>query len=606
MQKVIKISIREYNIEEIKGIYFMFKKENLIELQNALKKDNLKAYLILTCDPHDNEYIADYYFSERLYFSPFTGDAGQLLVTQDNAYMFTDGRFFIQAEKQLKGSGVTLMKIGEKGVPTLQDFIHQNKLYPLGLNLLNCNANLYTSLLNSDAQIVDKDYSYLVQNRPQLKVDKVFKLSDDLNTLSYKEKIQRILVEVEKVGAKANLITTLDDIAWTLNLRGNDIDCNPVFYSYLYLSKELGNHLFIELKKIDFAIDGVVIHPYNEITSFLAAHQNVPTLVDKLRINARLFNLLKNKILGRNPSYLMKAIKGEKEIRNTKEIQIIDGVALVKFGYFLKNNLDKNLSEYDYSVELEKYRRESTRLFELSFSTIAAVGANAAEMHYGPTKDVHSVVSNKDQELLVDSGGQYYGGTTDTTRTFAIGKKLTSEFIHDYTLTLKSVIALTNTVFLDKSTGQTIDIKAREIMWKEGLDYKCGTGHGVGYILNVHEGPNGFRYRRVPERDDGAEIVPGMITTIEPGVYKENKYGIRIENNLLCVPAFLTEMGEFYKFETITCVPIDIRALDRSLLTSEEISWLNTYHAWVYKALAPFFKDNRDLVDYLKEVTRPY
>ena len=584
----------------------MFKKENLIELQNQLKKDNVKAYLILTSDPHDNEYIADYYFSERLYFSPFTGDAGQLLVTQNNAYMFTDGRFFIQAEKELKGSGVSLMKIGEKGVLSLQEFIHQNKLYPLALNLLNTNANLYTSLLNSDAQLVDKDYSFLVKDRPNLRSDKVLKLNDNLNTLTYKQKILATIEQTEKLGAKANLITTLDDIAWTLNLRGNDIECNPVFYSYLYISKELGNHLFIELKKIDFSLDGVVIHPYNEITCFIASHQNIPTLVDKGRINARLYNLLKNKIIGHNPAYLMKAIKGPKEIENTKEIQIIDGVAMVKFGYFLKNYLEKNLTEFDYSEQLEKFRRESSRLFELSFSTIAAVGANAAEMHYGPTKEVHSIVTNKEEELLVDSGGQYFGGTTDTTRTYAIGKKLTSEYIHDYTLTLKSLISLTTTIFLDKSTGQTIDIKAREIMWKEGLDYKCGTGHGVGYILNVHEGPNGFRYRRVPERDDGAEMIPGMITTIEPGVYKENKYGIRIENNLLCVPAFITDMGEFYKFETITCVPIDTRALDKTIMSKEEIDWLNNYHVWCYTKLAPFFKDNSELLSYLKEVTKVF
>jgi len=581
----------------------MFKKENLIELQGNLKKDHLKAYLILTSDPHDNEYISDYYFAERLYFSPFTGDAGQLLVTVDKAFLFTDGRFFIQAEKQLKDSGITLMKIGEKDVPTLQEFIKSNKLYPLGLNLWNTNANLYSSLINADSIIIDKDYSNLVQNRPAMPVEKVFKLSDDLNTFNYKEKINLTLKELDKLGAKANLITTLDDIAWTLNLRGNDIACNPVFYSYLYISKELGTHLFIELKKIDFNLDGVVIHPYNDITKFINEHANVLTLIDKGRVNAKLYNILKNKIYGHNPAYLMKAIKGEKEIKNTKEIQILDGVAMVKFGYFLKNNLENNLTEFDYSEKLEKFRRESSRLFELSFATIAAVGANAAEMHYGPTKAVNTVVNSKNYELLVDSGGQYFGGTTDTTRTYAIGKKLSEEYIHDYTLTLKSVIALTTTIFLDRSTGQTIDIKAREIMWKEGLDYKCGTGHGVGYILNVHEGPNGFRYKKVLERDDGSEIVPGMITTIEPGVYKKNKYGIRIENNLLCVPAFKTEMGEFYKFETITCVPIDTRALDLKLLTPEEINWLNNYHLWCYEKLAPYFKENNDLLTYLKTVT---
>lgn len=581
----------------------MYKIENLKELQECLKRDNLKAYLVLTSDPHDNEYIANYYMAERLWFCPFTGDAGQLLVTQDEAYLFTDGRFFIQAEKQLKGSGITLMKIGEKGVPTLQDFIKNNSLYPLGANLLIANTNFYQSINCAGAKIVDADYSGLIKERPTLSSEKIFKLDSSLNTLSYKEKISKIIFETNKLGAKANLVTTLDDIAYILNLRGNDIDCNPVFYSYLYISKELGIHLFIELKKVDFMIDGIEIHPYNDVTKFLIAHQNIPTLVDKNRINAKLFNILKAPIIGHNPSYLMKSIKGPVEIKNTKEIQILDGVAMVKFGYFLKNNLDKGLSEFDYSEELEKFRRENNRLFELSFATIAAVGANGAQMHYGPTKAINSKVTTESQELLVDSGGQYFGGTTDTTRTYAIAKTLSKEYIHDYTLTLKSVIALTTTIFLEHSTGQTIDIKAREIMWKEGLDYKCGTGHGVGYILNVHEGPNGFRYRKVADRDDGAEIVPGMITTIEPGVYKENKYGIRIENNLLCIPAFETEMGVFYKFDTITCVPIDTRALDLSLLTKEELTWLNNYHQWVYESLAPFFENNPDILEYLEEVT---
>jgi Xaa-Pro aminopeptidase len=582
----------------------MFSKINLINLQSKLKEDGIKAYIILTSDPHDNEYIANYYMAERLFFCPFTGDAGQLVVTQDNAYLFTDGRFFIQAAKQLKDSGVTLMKIGEKGVPTIQDFIKQNNLYPLGINTMIANETFYASLNCIGAKIVDADYSYMITNRPKFSEAKVFKLDEKLTTLSYKEKIHNIIDATNKAGAKANLVTTLDDIAWILNIRGDDIDCTPVFYSYLYISKELGTHLFIKLSKIDFVIDGIEIHPYDEITKFLMKHADISTLVDKNRVNAKLFNILHKPVLGKNPAFLMKCVKGPVEIKNIKEIQILDGVAMVKFGYFLKNNLSKRLNEYEYSAQLEKYRRECPRLFELSFQTIAAVGSNAAEMHYGPTKDVHSTVTDSDQELLVDSGGQYYGGTTDTTRTYAIGKKITPEYIHDYTLTLKSVIALTNTIFIEHASGITIDIRAREIMWKEGLDYKCGTGHGVGYISNVHEGPNGFRYRHVPERDDGAEMAPGMITTIEPGVYKENKYGIRIENNLLCIPAFETSMGVFYKFDTITCVPIDTRALDLSIMNKEEIDWLNNYHSWVYKELSPFFKDNLDLLNYLKEVTK--
>lgn len=582
----------------------MFNKENLLMLQKKLKDDNVKAYLILTSDPHDNEYIADYYMAERLYFCPFTGDTGDLLVTQNNAYLFTDGRFFIQAERELKGSNITLMKIGEKGVLPMSLFIKQNDLYPLALNKLIVNENLYESLKMKNKDILDKDYSYFVENRPEFNKSKVFKLDDKLVTLTYKEKIQNILEEVSKKGAEANLITTLDDIAWTLNLRGDDIPCTPVFYSYLYLSKKYGNHLFINKNKIDFELDGVEIHDYEEISSFIKEHSEVPTLVDKLRINAELFNLLKSPILGRNPSYLMKSVKGPVEIKNTKRIQILDGVAMVKFGYFLKTNLDKNLSEFDYSEQLEKFRRENKDLFELSFPTIAAVGSNAAQMHYGPTKKVHSIVSKDEIELLVDSGGQYFGGTTDTTRTYPLKDDVGDEFRHDYTLTLKSLISLTNTIFIEHSCGITIDIRAREVMWKEGLDYKCGTGHGVGYISNVHEGPNGFRYRHVPERDDSAEIVPGMITTIEPGVYKENKYGIRIENNLLCVPAFVTDMGTFYKFETITCVPISTSCLDLSLLTDEELNWLNSYHKWVYKELSPYFKDDVNLLNYLKEETK--
>lgn len=582
----------------------MFKNENLIKLQEKLKKDGIEAYLILLSDPHDNEYVAKFYMDERLYFCPFSGDTGDLLVTQDSAYLFTDGRFFVQAEKELKGTKINLMKIGEKGVLPMNEFIKNNNLYPLGVNTSIISENLYESFLKKGEKILNKDYSYMIENKEALSDAKVFKLSADLVSLTYQEKIEKILEEVERKSAKANLITTLDDIAWILNLRGLDIPCNPVFYSYLYLSKDYGNHLFINKNKIDFVLEGIEIHEYEDIFEFIKNHDNVPTLIDKSRINARLFSLLKKPVNAKNPSYLMKCIKGDKEIENTKKIQVLDGVAMVKFGYFLKNNLDKNLSEFEYSEELEKFRRENKLLFELSFPTITAVGKNAAEMHYSPTKKVNSLVTKNDTQLLVDSGGQYFGGTTDTTRTYALNPNINDEFKHDYTLTLKSLIALTTSIFIEHSCGITLDIKAREIMWKEGLDYKCGTGHGVGYILNVHEGPNGFRYRHVPERDDAAELVPGMITTVEPGVYKENKYGIRIENNLLCVKAFETAMGNFFKFETITYVPIDTKPLDLSLMSYEEISWLNLYHETCYEKLSPFFIDNKELLEYLKDVTK--
>ena len=580
----------------------MFKKENLKKLQEALKSDELKAYLIVTSDPHNSEYIASHFKAFREYFCPFTGSAGQLLVTQNAAYLFADGRYWIQAENELKDSGITLIKVGDKNVPSIYKFIRQNELTPLGCDLSMITRDELETFRKKNVNIIDKDYSYLIENRPELPLNKVWKLREDLYTLSYKEKIDLIIKELEKEGAEANLITPLDEIAYILNLRGNDIPCNPVFYSYLYLSRKNGNHLFINKKKIDFELEGIEIHEYEDILPFMKKHRDIRTLVDPTRVNARLFHLIYGSVRAKNPSYLMKAIKGKKEIENTKRIQALDGLALVKFKKYLRENLKNNLTEYDYAKKLEEFRRESKDLYELSFETIAAVGSNGAQMHYEPTKEKSSVVSDKEIELLVDSGGQYYGGTTDTTRTFLIGEA-TPEFKHDYTLTLKAVIAVSDAVFIDGSDGHTLDIKARQFMRDEGMDYKCGTGHGVGYMLNVHEGPNGLRYKKVPERDDQAPIVPGMITTIEPGVYKEGKYGIRIENNLLCVPAFETEMGVFYKFETITYVPIDVEAINIDELTDKEIEWLNNYHEEVYKKLAPLTKD-KELIDFLRNQTR--
>ena len=580
----------------------MFKKENINLLQNELKKSGLKAYLILTSDPHDNEYISEFYLKEREFFCPFTGSAGSLLITENKAYFSTDGRYWIQAENELNNSGIDLLRDGDINVPSLPQFIKENHFYPLGVNYSNITKTRLDKLIKLGIVTKDVDFSYLINRKESSRANKVFKLSDDLSTLNYKEKIDLILNEVFKKGASANLITTLDDIAYILNLRGNDIPFNPVFYSYLYLSKNNGSHLFIDKNKIDFNIDGVEIHPYEDIFEFLLKHKDIKTLVDPSRVNVRIYSILKEPVEAKNPSYLMKAIKGEKEIGNTKKIQALDGLALVKFQKYLDENLDKNLTEFDYSSKLEEFRKESKLCFDLSFETIAAVGKNAAMMHYEPTQEKSSIVSKNDIELLVDSGGQYFGGTTDTTRTFLVGKP-TKEYIHDYTLTLKALIAVSRAIFLEKSDGHTLDILARQYMRNEGMDYKCGTGHGVGYILNVHEGPNGLRYRAVPERDDQAPIVPGMITTIEPGVYKNEKYGIRIENNLLCTKAFSTSDGYFFKFETITYVPIETRSLDLSIMTEEEIKWLNDYHEMVYKKLSPLIKDD-ELLEYLKKLTK--
>ena len=579
----------------------MFKKENILLLQKELKKNNLKAYLILTSDPHDNEYISEYYLKERLFFAPFSGSAGTLLISENKAFLSTDGRYWEQAEKELSGTGITLIKDGDIGVPSLTDFIKQNGFYPLGINYLNISEAKLETLQNKGIVTKNIDFSYLLDKKKE-KSGKIFALDKNLYTLSYKDKIELIKHEIKEKGSEAHLLTTLDDIAFTLNLRGKDIPFNPVFYSYLYISLNEGVHLFVDLDKLDFSLEGVNVHPYEEIFSFIKARENIKTLIDPTRVNAYLYSLLKEPVISKNPSYLMKAIKGPVEIKNIKSIQEIDGLALLKFQKYLEDNLDKNLTEYDYSLKLKEFREESNLLFDLSFNTIASVGKNAAMMHYAPKKDNSSTVNKDEIEFLVDSGGQYFGGTTDTTRTFLIGKA-SQEFIHDYTLTLKALIAISSAVFLEKSDGHTLDILARRYFWNEGMDYKCGTGHGVGYILNVHEGPNGLRYKAVPERDDQAPIVPGMITTIEPGVYKSGKYGIRIENNLLCVKAFSTSDGNFFKFETITYVPIETKCLDLSIMSDEEVDWLNNYHKLVFSKLSPLTKDN-DLLEFLKSKTK--
>lgn len=579
----------------------MFKKENILLLQKELKKNNLKAYLILTSDPHDNEYISEYYLKERLFFAPFSGSAGTLLISENKAFLSTDGRYWEQAEKELSGTGITLIKDGNIGVPSLTDFIKQNGFYPFGINYLNISEAKLETLQNKGIVTKNIDFSYLLDKKKE-KSGKIFALDKNLYTLSYKDKIELIKHEIKEKDSEAHLLTTLDDIAFTLNLRGKDIPFNPVFYSYLYISLNEGVHLFVDLDKLDFSLEGVNVHPYEEIFSFIKARENIKTLIDPTRVNAYLYSLLKEPVISKNPSYLMKAIKGPVEIKNIKSIQEIDGLALLKFQKYLEDNLDKNLTEYDYYLKLKEFREESNLLFDLSFNTIASVGKNAAMMHYAPKKDNSSTVNKDEIEFLVDSGGQYFGGTTDTTRTFLIGKA-NHEFIHDYTLTLKALIAISSAVFLEKSDGHTLDILARRYFWNEGMDYKCGTGHGVGYILNVHEGPNGLRYKAVPERDDQAPIVPGMITTIEPGVYKSGKYGIRIENNLLCVKAFSTSDGNFFKFETITYVPIETKCLDLSIMSDEEVDWLNNYHKLVFSKLSPLIKDN-DLLEFLKSKTK--
>lgn len=575
--------------------------EHVDELRKAMRKDGIKAYLIVTGDPHNSEEPAARFAAERRFFCPFDGDNAYVLITEDEALVWTDGRFFVSAEEEIKGSYFSLMKLYTPGYPLPEEYIKAHNLYPLGTDLLLLSPEEEKALAKNGV-VVDKSYSFIMPEVPSLPTGKIWRFDDPrYQDLSREEKLSHVYSKIKEEGAQAHLLCTLDDIAYLLNLRGNDIPYTPVFYSYLYLSLEEGAHLFVDRRKLDFLVPGVTIHPYEEIFDFLKDRGDVPTLIDPSQTNSKVFRLLRKPIHGVSPSRLMKAVKGPKEIENTKRIQAEDGVALLKFIDFLDKHKGQGLSEWDYAVKLGEFRKEGPSYIEDSFETIAATGPNAAMMHYAPSEAKNSLVKDG-PELLVDSGGQYWGGTTDTTRTFLVGNS-TPEFIRDYTLTLKSLIALSSCIFLEGSTGRPIDMMAREIMWKNGMDYKCGTGHGIGYLNVVHESPNGFRYRASKGKDDGATIVPGMITSIEPGVYKAGKYGIRIENDILAVPAFSTPDGNFFKFENLTYVPIETSCLDLNLLTQEEIDYLNDYHQLVYEKLSPLVSGH--LLDVLKEKTKP-
>ena len=578
-----------------------YKDSHIDALRLKMKEDGLKAYLIVTGDPHNSEEPAPYFAAERRYFCPFDGDNAYVIVTEEEALLFTDGRFFVSAEKELKGSCFKLMKLYTPGYPSPEEYIAANLLYPLGTNFLLVSPDEVKEL-ERGGEVRDADYSCLVEGRQKLPSTKLWRFDEACyNDLSREEKLGKVKEGIFRSKAKAHLLTTLDDIAYLLNIRGDDIPYTPVFYSYLYVSLDEGTHLFVDPKRLTFRLDDVIIHPYEEIFSFLKEREGVATLVDPSQANAKICALLKNPVFGNAPSRLLKAVKGKKEIENIKEIQAEDGVAMLKFIDFLDTHKEEGLTEWDYAEKLGEFRKEGKRYIGDSFLTIAATGENAAMMHYAPSKTLNSLVK-EGPELLVDSGGQYYGGTTDTTRTFPLGK-ISDEFIHDYTLTLKSLIALSSCVFIAGSSGRIIDMMARQVMWREGMDYKCGTGHGIGYLNVVHESPNGFRYRASKGKDDGCLIVPGMVTSVEPGVYKEGKYGIRIENDILAVKAFSTADGDFYRFENLTYVPIDVTCLDLSLMNEEEIAYLNDYHALVREKLSPLVKGR--LLDVLNDKTKP-
>ncbi len=580
--------------------------DRIRKLQIQMRVDDVKAYVIPATDPHLSEASAERFQAVRKYFCAFAGQDGTLLVTRDECLIFTDGRYWVEAEMELEGTDAVLMRDGKEGVPTIQEYIRENDLYPLGLD-----ASLFSlSELNSfyagkDKKIVSLDYSFMVEDLPSLPKGKIWKVDESLLSKTRNQRISDIIKEAQSQGAQDVILCALDDIAYAIGYRGNDIANTPVFYSYLYIESNGHLHLFIDEDKIpeDFDPD-IEVHPYGAVFDFVRGRDQRIS-IDTKRANSKIYKAIQNPVKMRSPAYRQKSLKGEVEIEHNIMIHQLDGICVLKLQKFIDDNAKNgDLDEYKIAQFIDSERLNQEECFDLSFETIAAFDSNAAMMHYAPTKEKCAKVDPEHGLVLVDSGGQYYGGTTDITRTFLIGEP-DPEVVRDYTLTLKSQIAVSKSVFINGCSGHSLDYAAREIMWKEGLDYKCGTGHGVGYMSCVHEGPIGFRYYDSPLRDDKEVLQPGHVITIEPGVYKDGLYGIRLENELVVRPAFTNEQGTFYRFQTITYCPYDRKGIDVSMLDDEELEWLNNYLAMVRTTLTPLIDDNMLLV-YLYKQTQPF
>lgn len=586
--------------------------ERIAKLKELMKERGIDYYIIPSADYHQSEYVGDY-FKGREWISGFTGSAGTVVVTQNEVGLWTDGRYFIQAEKQLQGSGITLFKMGEEGVPTFIQYIVNN--IQSGETLGFDGKVLATNtVLDFEAKFKDKKVNFnfefdlvgeIWRDRPSLPASQVFVLEEKFTGESVEKKLTRVRNILEEENCDVNIITSLDDIAWIFNIRGNDVKNNPVNLAYAAITVDKAV-LYIGEEKLNSEVEkylyknGVEVRDYFEIYEDMerVSNSNI-IMMDLNKVNYTIFKKLNPeiKVINRsNPSTIMKACKNKVELENLRNSHVKDGVAVTKFMYWLKNSIGKEeITEMSATQKLESFRKEQELYIEPSFDTIAAYESNAAMMHYKSTPETDRRLEAKNL-FLVDSGGQYFDGTTDITRTFVLGE-CSEELKKHFTLVLKGMINLSKVKFLYGVTGTNLDILARQALWNIGIDYKCGTGHGVGFLLNVHEGPQGIRVQYNPQ-----VLEEGMNVTNEPGVYIAGSHGVRLENELIVQKAEKTEFGQFMKFETMTYAPLDLDGVIKELLSKEEIEYLNNYHQMVYEKVSPYL--TLEEKDWLKEYTR--
>ncbi|MBQ5868801.1 MAG: aminopeptidase P family protein [Lachnospiraceae bacterium] len=588
----------------------------LEKLRALMEAHNMDAYYVPSSDFHDSEYVEDF-FRCRAYVSGFTGSAGTLVVTKDFAGVWTDGRYFVQAKKELEGQDVELMKMGEEGVPTIDAFLAEK--LPEGGVLGMDGRVVNTGIGRGFEKIVAKKNGSMAirhdlvgevwETRPELEAPVVWVLKEEFSGESTQSKVARLRAEMEEKGADLHVISTLDDIAWLLNIRKETTDGNVLPTAHVLVAKD-SLRLFINSSRCSdevmayFAENNIQVEKYEDIYEAVAAVKEQKILLEPDKVNYALSSSIdaSNVVIeAMNPTSLMKAVKNPVEVENLRKCHIKDGVALTKFIYWIKQNVGKiELSETEAAEKLEEFRKAQEGYLGPSFSTISAYGANAAMCHYHATKENESMVE-ANGFYLVDSGGQYYDGTTDVTRTIVVGPA-TEEMKKHFTWVLMGTLRLANAKFLHGCRGMNLDYQARGALWQQGLDFNHGTGHGVGFLSSVHERPDGIRWKIVPERMDSCILDEGMFQSDEPGLYIEGSHGIRTENLLICHKAEKNMYGQFMNFETLTFTPIDLDGVDISVMEPSDVRMLNAYHKECYEKLSPYMTEEEN--EWLKEATR--
>lgn len=592
------------------------------QLRDRMKELGIDAYLVPTADFHESEYVGEF-FKCRHFLTGFNGTAGTAVITMDKAGLWTDGRYFVQAEEQLSGSEIKLYRMGEPEFPTLDEFLEEE------LPVDGC--------LGFDGRVVNSELGYGLQNllqeknvtincskdlvgeiwtsRPAMSCEPIWSLDVKYAGKSTVEKLSDLRDAMKKNKAQIHLMTALDEIAWLFNLRGNDIVNNPVFLSYALITQDEA-YLYVQKETIKedtkmgkevcaaLAEAKVQVKEYAEFLQDVAALKNEKILLERKKASFAVCESIDAScriIDEMNPCATMKAVKNATEIENMRKAHLKDGIAVTKFMYWLKHTIGTcDMTEMTAAHKIEELRAEQGNYIEPSFVTIAAYKENAAMCHYHPSDEVCKKLKPEGL-LLVDSGGQYLEGTTDITRTYALGP-LTEKEKEYYTIVAAAMLKVSTMKFLHGCRGINLDYTIREAFWKRGLDFAHGTGHGVGYLSNVHERPNGLRWKVVPERQDSAVIEPGMICSDEPGLYFAGDFGTRTENLILCVEDEKNEYGQFLKFEFLTKAPIDLEALDTRFMDDADIERLNTYHKDVYETISPYM--NEEEKEWLKHVTR--